>query len=136
MVPAAISDERGRIDSVASGCQKLVVTAGGVLEIAEGKDGKRNRYFGRPMKEKTQMSNEATTRNDLADMKVILDRAGVTYTETEGEIPGTYIEHLTLHLGGRSGTYFRFLFDDDPGGTVRLVEYGVTQEMNTKEKQQ
>jgi hypothetical protein len=70
------------------------------------------------------MSKKATTRNDLADMKAILDRARVPYIEMQRDVHGTCTEEAILKLGGPSGTYFKFLIDDDRDFTVRLIEHG------------
>jgi hypothetical protein len=72
--------------------------------------------------------SDTATRNDLKDMKAILDRADIKYTETEGEIAGTSVDTMTLRVAGHSGTYFKFLLDDDAGASVRLVEYGMTEQ--------
>ena len=83
-------------------------------------DGHEGNDEGIYLKGATQM------RNDLQGMKAILDRAGISYTEKESDLPdGT--DTATLVLPGTSGIYFTFITADDDSNTAwKLTEYGTT----------
>jgi hypothetical protein len=66
-------------------------------------------------------------RNDYKDLTAILDRAGIGHIETDGEIPSTDIDLVTVRLEGRRGIYFVFTSANDPEVAWKLTEYGVTE---------
>jgi hypothetical protein len=76
------------------------------------------------------LKGETGMKNDLQDMKAILDKAGINYSENEGDLPDGN-DTATLVLPGTSGIYFTFIIvDDDNDVAWKLTEYGSKYSVN------